>query len=445
MGKIVDSKGMKAFICIWAGQMISAIGTGLTGFVLGLWVYQKTGSVTLYTYIAMFTVLPGILVLPFSGVLVDRYDRRIIMIFSSLIAGINIATVAFFCFLGRLDLLIICLTMGISSVCNAFQYAAYTASISVLVPEKNLVRANGLVQAGDGAAMLVSPMLASILLAKLDVWGVIIIDFATFIIAVASCLLIRIPMPEKQTNAGTGRRIFFKDAIFGLKYIKEHRGLLMLLLFFALINYFVTTVSILSTPLALSFTTPVILGTALSIAGSGMIFGSIFISAWGGPKRAIKFILSLVLMIGVFLVSCGLKPSVVLVTFSAFCIFFIVPVQQSCSNAIWQTRVPFNLQGRVFSMRRMIAQASIPLAYLSSGNLAEKVFSPLLKLSAVSNSIGKFIGTGKGREIALMFICMGVLTMIAAFLGFLSPSLREMDLQSEKPETAARSVQEKII
>jgi MFS family permease len=433
----IKFEGMQAFITIWFGQLVSLVGTGLTGFVLGLWVYQNTGSVTKYTIISLATVLPGIVISPFSGVLVDRYDRRKIMLISNIICTASIAAIAYLFYCGNLKIWVIYVSMGINSLCNAFQIASYTSSISVLVPKKHLVRANGLIQTSEGISRLVAPTLAGFLFLKLQVWGVLCIDFFTFIISIISCLIVTIPRIEKSVPEKL-EASFFKELKFGWQYIKVRTGLMILLILMALVNYFVATVSVLATPLALSFTTPEVLGTALSISGCGMIFGSVLISIWGGPKQRIPAILSCVFFIGLFLMTAGLSPSIVLVTISAFFIMFFVPMQQSCSNAMWQSKVELSVQGRVFSMRRMIAQAAIPLAYLMSGPLSEKVFTPLMNSHAVSSTIGRVIGVGKGREIGLMFICMGILAMTVACVGFLLPRLRnvEQELPDVIPDNA---------
>ncbi|ADL53605.1 MFS transporter [Clostridium cellulovorans] len=430
--KIARYKDMSAFVSIWIGQVVSIIGTGLTGFVLGLQVYQKTGSVTQYTLIAMFTVLPGIVISPFSGVLVDRYDRKKVMIFSNLIASISIFFIVVMFYMGDFKVSIIYLSMAICSVCSAFQVAAYTASISLLVPKKHLVRANGMVQIGDGVSKLIAPLLAGFLSAKVDIWAVIIIDFITFLIAILSCLVAEVPLLEKKDSLKKKDKTFLMDASVGWNYIKERPGLVMLLFFFSIINYFVTTVTILATPLALSFTTPAVLGAVLSIAGFGMIVGSGIVILWGGPEHKILGIMSIIFIIGICLVTAGLKPSIPLVTISAFLIFFFVPIQQSCSNAIWQSKVHLDLQGRVFSIRRMVSQIAIPLAYITSGPLVEYVFGPLLKTSIVRESIGSIIGIGKGREIGLMFIFMGITTMVVSILGYKSEYIR--NIETELPD-----------
>ena len=172
----VNFREMRTFSIIWLGQCVSIIGSGLTRFALGLWVYQHTGSVTNFALIALSSILPHLLLSPLAGALVDRWDRRKAMIFSDIGAGLSTLLIAMFFFVNRLEVWHIYLATALSSACGTFQWPAYTAAISLLVPKKNLGRANGMVQFGQAASEILTPILAGVLLVTIRLSGIILID-----------------------------------------------------------------------------------------------------------------------------------------------------------------------------------------------------------------------------------------------------------------------------
>lgn len=171
---------LRIFIIIWLGQFVSLIGSGLTSFGIDLWIYQQTGSVTQYALIALFNTVPPILVSPIAGVLVDRWDRRWIMIISDCIAGLATLFIALLFLNARLQIWYICPLLAVVSICNLFQGLAFTTAITLFVPKKHLGRASGLVQIGESLTELFTPVLAGILFLTIQLQGIFIIDFITY-------------------------------------------------------------------------------------------------------------------------------------------------------------------------------------------------------------------------------------------------------------------------
>jgi hypothetical protein len=197
---------------------------------------------------------------------------------------------------------------------------------------------------------------------------------------------------------------------------------------FAISNFLMGTLTILATPLILSFGTPAELGTVMSISGIGTLLGSVLISVWGGPQRRILGVLVTMLLSGVWMMAGGLAPSLVLIGTAAFLIAFGLPIIGGCSQAIWQSKVQPDIQGRVFATRAMIASAAMPVAYLLSGPLAEYVFNPLLVSGgALAGSVGQIIGVGAGRGIGLLFVILGALNIVVVLGGYMYPRLRYVE------------------
>jgi MFS family permease len=419
---------MRTFTLIWLGQLVSLTGSGLSSFALGLWVYRRTGSVTQFALILLFVALPAILLSPLAGVLADRWDRRRIMILSDVGAGFSTLAIALLFFTGQLEVWHIYIATAANAAFGAFQLPAYLAAITLLVPKRHLGRTGGMVQMGQAVSEVLAPALAGALVMTIQMGGVILIDLATFAFAVLTLLVVRFPRPvavvdEKATES------LLREATYGWRYITARPGLLGLLAYLAATNFFLGgMVGPLITPMVLSFASAAVLGAVISVAGSGMLIGSLVMSAWGGPQRRIAGLLGFELMIGVFIMLIGLRPSALLVAAGAFGAHFAIPFVRGLNLAIWQSKVPSEVQGRVFAVQRIIANSATPLAYIVAGPLADKVFDPLLADGGpLAQTIGPVIGVGAGRGIGLLFITMGIFTILATAAAYLWPRLRHVE------------------
>ena len=425
-----SSSKLRIFLVIWFGQLISTLGSGLTGFALGVWIYTETGSTTLFAINLLAFALPNLLVSPFAGVLVDRWDRRKVMILSDTGAGLSTVAVAVLYFTGGLQVWHVFLLTAINSGFNAFQWPAYSAVTSLLVPKEQLGRAGGLVQIGEAISALASPAIAGVLFVTIGLQGVVLVDFSTYIIAVLTLLAVRVP-PPPVTEAGiAGRGSLLQEAAYGWKYIVARRGLFGLLMVFAATNFLSSLWNPLLPPMVLEMSSPQALGYLGSVVGVGMLIGTLVMSAWGGPKRRIHGVLGFLMISGVFEALLGLRPSLVLMAVAGFGAMFTLPIVNGSSQAIWQSKVAPDVQGRVFSVRRMIAWSAMPLAYLVAGPLADRVFNPLMvEGGLLAASVGRLIGVGPGRGTGLLFIITGSLTVLVAAAGYVYPRVRRVEAE----------------
>lgn len=427
---------MNVFILIWFGQLISLIGSGLTGFALGIWVYQHTGSVTDFALISLFTFLPSILLLPIAGAFVDRWNRRWALLAIDCGSGVSTLVIAVLFFTGGLEVWQIYIAVAASSMFSAFRWPAYNAAIAQLVPKQHLSRASGMVQFGQAISQLIAPVLAGVLVTKIQVQGVILIDFATFLFAFVTLLFVRIPKPKTTTESKEEKKSLLHETLYGWTYISTRPGLLGLLIFYSFTNFTLGIVEVLLTPLVLSFASTAVLGTVLSIGGSGMLLGSVVMSVWSGPKRRVYCVLGFTLLQGILLCVGGLRPSVPLIAAAAFVFLFSLPLILASSQAIWFSKVAPEVQGRVFAVQRTIGLSSLPFAYIMAGPLADRVFEPLLAVNGpLAKNIGLIIGVGSGRGIGLLFIVMGIFNLLAVAIAYLYPRLRLVE--SELPDAIA--------
>jgi MFS transporter, DHA3 family, macrolide efflux protein len=424
----------RTFFTIWFGQLASIIGSGLTNFGLGVWVLTETGSVTQFALIIMFASVPAIVAAPFAGVIVDKWKRKWLMVISDSIAGISTIIIFVLIYFNVFEVWHLYITAAVSSLFSSFQMPAYQATIPLLVPKAQLGRANGLVQMADALSIVFAPVMAGFLLTSMGIKGILIIDFLTFIIALSTLLFVK--FPELSLSEKDSKKVsFFQDALFGWRYIIDRPGLRGLLVYFAVVNLLLGYFNVLLQPLILSFTNERMLGIALSITGIGMLVGGITMSIWGGPKNRVLAVIGSGAISGFFLMLLGLKESVLLVTLATCLMFLLLPIGNAASQVIWQSKVPLNVQGRVFALRRMIAISLSPIAYISAGPLVEKVFDPAVQNGGFAQGLTKLIGTGDGRGIGLLFILLGAGWIVTSLVVFLNPRVR--GLESEIPDAAA--------
>lgn len=418
---------MRTFAIILFGQLISMFGSGLTGFSLGVWVYQETGSVTQFALISLFTVLPTVVLSPFIGALVDRWDRRWVMFMGDAGSGLMSLAIALLLLSEQLTIGAIYVCMALASVANTFQWTAWVAATSLLVPKQQLGRANGMIQAAGAITQICSPLLAGVLLVIIGLRGILLIDVVSFLFALGTLLIVRFPGLAQNTKP---RRAIGQEIKEGWRYIRERQGLMGLLLLFASANFTLSLVQVLLPPLVLTFASSAALGTVVSIGGVGALLGSLAISIWGGPRRKVYGVLGGILVQGAILLLGGFRPSVALIATATFLFLFCFPVVASCSQAIWQSKIAPEIQGRVFALRRMVALSAAPVAYLLAGPLVDRVFEPLLLVDgSLAGTVGQLIGVGPGRGIGLMLILLGLGTILVVIASFLAPQIRLVELQ----------------
>jgi DHA3 family macrolide efflux protein-like MFS transporter len=428
-----DSGGrFKHFFILWSGQVLSLFGSGLTGFAVGVWVYESRGSVTDFTLIFAFGAVPGLLIGPFVGVLIDEWSRRWVLVLSDAVAALGTVALIGLLALDRLELWHIYAIVMVGASAMSVHRPAYQSTVALLLPKKHFARASGMLQFGQSASQVLAPLAAGFLLPLVSLGGIVAIDLLTFLVAMATLLVIAIPKVEKVPAPGPRKSIFAQAAI-GWTYIRERPALVSLVLFFAMVNLLFAFSLVLTTPLVLSFAGPPQLGLVLATGSVGALLGSLAMSVWGGPKKPIYGILGFSPVLGLAYLVVGARPSLATVTAGVFLLFLAVPVINASNHAIWQSKVDPRVQGRVFAVSQLVSQFTAPIAFVAAGPLADRVFEPMLAPGgALADSIGRFIGVGEGRGIAFQFLIMGLLLLTVTGSALLYPRLRR--LEDEVPD-----------
>lgn len=425
-------KGMSAFVMVWVGQLFSLTGSAMTGFALQIWVYQKTNSVEAFAAIGIFAFLPLMLFTPIAGVLVDRLNRKLTMALSDMAAGVT--TIIIFILLSQdaLEFWHLCVIVAFNGIFNAFQWPAYSAAISLMVPKEQFGRANGMISLAETGTMILAPILAGSLLGIIGLNGIILIDFITLAIALLMLLLVTIPNPPKTEESKAGNGNFFREMMFGFVYIFKRPALLGLQLVFLMGNFFASFTQTIWTPMVLARTNEntLLLGTLNSVAAIGGVVGSVILSAWGGPKKKVYGVLVGWFLSGLFgSVLFGMTAYIPIWFAALFLGMAIGPVINGSNQAIWMAKTAPDVQGRVFSARRFIAQISAPLAMWMAGFLADKAFEPGIQQSGslLNTVFGPIFGTGKGSGMALLMVISGLLVMIVPLVGFMIKPIRKVE------------------
>jgi MFS family permease len=437
---------MQKFSIIWFGQLVSLFGTATTRFALLIWAYDQTHEATTLALLGFFSFITYVLFSPVAGVWVDRLDRRLVMILSDFGAGLMTVAMLLLLTTGSLQIWHLYLAEGLTGAFEAFQLPAYAASVSVLVPKAQYARASGMRSLANNASQMFAPIFAGLILRLVNIDGVMLIDVATFGFAALTLLLIRIPRPAASAEgAEIHGEPFLRQMAFGFRYIFRRPGLLWLVFVFICINFVAAlTWFALLAPMTLSRAggDELALASVQTALGVGGVLGGLAMTAWGGLKPRIHGVLLGLIasfLLGDFLLGAGRILPVWIA--GAFLGSLFIPLIVGSDEAIWQTKVAPDVQGRVLAVRGMFRTVVMPLGFLAAGPLADQVFGPaLMPGGSLAVTFGWLVGTGPGAGIGLMFVCTSVLGITIGLTGYLFPWVRhvERDLPDhDAPEAAA--------
>jgi amino acid adenylation domain-containing protein len=415
---------IKIFLLVAFGQLISMIGTSLSGFAMGVWIYQKTGAVTDFALIGVFSTLPGILMLPLAGAVADRWDRRKIMILSDALAAIAIIMVALLLWNHSLKIWHIYLTTCIGSIAVALQRPAYLAAITQLVPKRYLGQANGIVQLATATGGMLAPALGGILVLLIGLPCIIIMDFISYLFSIAILLAVSFPdsLFKKREEP------ILKEIVGGWNYVIKRKSLVVMILFFVVYNFLFSMAGILTTPLVLSFGSPAMLGWVMAASGAGGLIGAILMALWGGTRRRAEGMVGFVMLAGISLVLLGCQPFFWTAILGVLGIWLSMTFINAHWQSLMQVKVGLELQGRVFATNQMMAWSTVPLGFLATGPLVDKIFEPLMaKGQILANIFGWLVGVEHGRGMGLIMVLIGIILTFWGFLGLQYRPLRFME------------------
>ncbi|MBD3206518.1 MFS transporter [Candidatus Bathyarchaeota archaeon] len=436
--------GLKGFTVVWLGQLISFLGTGMTQFALTIWAWEKTGEATSLALVSFAYALPYILASPLAGALVDRWDRKLVTMISDIASGVSTLILLLLLSFGRLEVWHLYITSVLSGAFQAFQFPAFSTLVTLMLDKEQYSRANGMLSLARSASGIFAPVAAGILLPHVKTGGIMVFDALSFMVAVLALAVIDIPQPRNKDQEKANSLL--EDSVFGFKYIFQRSSLLGLQGVFFVANFSCSISFALLAPMILSRTGDnVVLGVVQSAFGIGGVVGGLFMSAWGGPRRKVDGLLMGISSSCLFsVVLMGLGRGLLVWAVAAFMLMFINPITNGCSQAIWQSKVPPEYQGRVFATRALIAQASQPVALLIAGPMADRVMEPaMMSGGLLAPAFGWLVGVGPGAGMALIFVLTGLAGTLAGLGGYMFSSIRDVEKiipdHDQKPSILAES------
>ncbi|WP_329012681.1 non-ribosomal peptide synthetase/MFS transporter [Streptomyces sp. NBC_00690] len=411
----------RRFVVVAGSQLISQTGSALTEFALPLWIYLATDSVAWFGLFAVLGIAPGLLAAPVLGGLVDRIDRRRVMLCCTVVCGTAEAVLALLDAFGNLRPWHVGVLMAILSVSLTGQRLAFQSAIPQLVPKRYLGHANGIVQISGGIAQVVAPLAAVGMLAAIGLSGVLLLDVVSYTAAAAVLLLVRFP----RTLPSQRRETLRQEIAAGFRLVIRQRGFRAMLIFFAVLNLFLPVLFQLISPLVLGFSS---LGSvaAVSLAGgAGAVVGGLAMGVWGGPRRRrMRGMLLVVPVLALFCVLTGLRPDLLVVGAGVFGMSASLSLLNGIYLTIVQVKVPQRFHGRVMALNQLVAWSTLPIGYLLIAPLGSQFLEPLMvEGGGLADTVGALLGTGTGRGIGLLYLVLGAAILV---LGAVSLRIRAL-------------------
>ncbi len=422
----LDPRGrspLQTFLIVWAGQLTSSLGNGMTAFALAVHIYRQTQAVAAVATVMLCLFLPAILLRPLGGLLADRFDRRMLIVLGDLGSACGVFFILFSVLAGTLAPWRIYGGVAVSSVFVALQNPAYKSSVTDLLPEEHYSRASALVQLASSAQHLVSPMLAGLLLTAGGLVPILLIDLSTFAIAVVAALSIGRPLdPSRGVVGSTNSDGALAQLKQGWRAIHTDRRVMAVVALMSLTTLFLGVLQTLCAPMLLAIIDERTLGFVQSFSASGMLVSSAVLGAVGISRSHNAFLILALMLAGLFLSAMGMATRIDVIAASFFLFFCTLPVINACADVLIRTRIPNEVQGRAWGIIGFLSQLGFVAAYALSGFLADRLFTPLMADGGrLATSVGRVIGSGNGRGMALMLVLSGIGLAVAA--GFAAGSL----------------------
>ncbi|RXX41592.1 MFS transporter [Streptomyces alfalfae] len=418
-------------LLVWSGQAVSLVGSAVLRFAFIIEVWSSGEQATAVTALSLCALLPQALFSPFAGAIIDRIRKRSALQIADIggLLTVGALTLVHF-FGGGLEPWQVYPATVLLGVSAAFQLPALTAAVPLLVRKDQLGRANGLLAGARSAAGICGPALGGVMVALSGIGAVLVIDLASYAFALIGVRIVRMRGDKVPEGAGAPRTKITAEAVDGLRYLFRHASLRDMTVNFCTVNLVMVFGFAVIQPMVLLKSGNGALAAVNSAIGVGGVVGGLLMAAWGGPKnRGRGMMLGIVGMCLTAQLAMSLAGGVAGWCAAMLLGSLLMTLVNASMQAIVQTKVPHEWQGRVFGAVMFLSQISVPVATAVSGPLADHVFEPQAADGAgVFVLIGPLFGDGPGSGMAGMLFLAGVAGLAVALWGLASRSIRDIDV-----------------
>ena len=421
------SSGYKKFLLLWGASLISASGSGMSSFALGIFMYQKTGLSTMTGLMILAGFLPGLIFSPFAGALADRHDRRVLMMMGDGLSIIGLLCILFSLQFLQKEMLVggILLGAAISSGFSSLVEPAFRATISDLLKKEEYTRASGMVQLIPASRYLLSPVLSGLVLSFAGIRPVIMLDILTILITLPITYIVRREMRGIPRGEGTK---LAEDLSLGFHLIYDKKGLWLLVMLGILVSFCLGTVQTLMIPMLLPFGGESFAGFATTVSACGMLVGGLILSRFSIKKDFSHILQASLLGMGFFMAAFAWGNNKILICSFGFCLFMSLPFANAAMDYLVRVNVATTHQGKAWGLISLISQAGYVFAYALTGVAVDFIIKPFLQKEGNASKFALNIpGRGEGKGAALMIIIAAVFLMIIALTLPRKSEIRELE------------------
>ncbi len=423
----MTSYNMRTFYILALTQVFSMVGSAMTNFAIGVWVFTETGNATPIVLTAFFTWLPPVFLNSFAGVLADCFSRKKLIILSDAAQAIPTLLLALAFLTNQFELWQLYAAAFVQSLFGLVQGPSISASVTMLVPDSQRNRANAILVVSNSAAGLLAPLTGGALYALIGVAGVIFVDLATFIVAVLVIAFIHIPQPQQTAESSTVNGSMWQEMRGGLQFLLQKRGILTLSLYFMFLNFITNGVFVLRTPYILSLVNDEkLLGILLTIASIGLVTGGLITMVWQGTKQRIHTIMPALALGAVALILFGIVRTPMALGLVGFVMMLPYKMSNALLSTIMQAKVPPDMQGRVFSFTGQLSLFAMPITYLLTGPLIDNYLEPAVG-GPHWHWVAPLVGNMPGAGMGLYIVICGAVWLIGTLFVYALPVVRNME------------------
>ena len=424
----MNRQTIKTFYVIAATQTLSMLGSAMSSFVLGIWIFTETGNTTPLMIVGVMVMLPRMFLGSLGGAIADRLNRKMLIVVSDTMQAIPTLLLMLAFFSGNFALWMLYTASFVQGLFMMIQGPAIYASVTMLVPDSQRDKANAILEVMGPAAGLAAPVIGGLLYAMIDVAGVLAIDVVSFIIAVSVIAMVHIPQPKQSAESAKTKGSVWKEIQGGFNFLWQRKPLLLLSSYFLLVNFLTTGIWRLMTPYALAKLNynEELVGIVASFASVGLLVGGLVPVVWKGSEKRIHTAMIVMILACVGLMVYATAQSFLMMIIVAFLMMLPYKWTNALTSSIRQSKIPPDMQGRIAGLTSQIATFAIPLTMLVTGPLVDKLLIPYTDQPGWDR-FAPFLGTGEAGGIALYIFAGGFSLFVVSIAFYATPMLRHLE------------------